>query len=455
MTRMTNDRRTRTHTLGWSWLAASVMVAGTMLVACGEGGESTLPAGPSLVTETIAHAAYDDTGTLGNAPGGLPPGMTFQQLEQQGSARNRIRNDHNGQPAGRLRDLQITQHFTDESLMSAHAKPPDRTVYVMQVEWDHISNGCETMSCTRKETGAGVRLTLNLPKSDLRNNNWYWVYARICVDTDFTESCDAGHTWGPWAFAVIQVSWEEAPAPGPVAVPDGFSVSRDSWSECDTECAQSVTVTARNSAGDSSFDYRWRTSTGGWTSENGAASFTETWTPGHYYVQARAIDGSRKSEWSNREHVRVRPDYRHGDVPGLVIVPRVAPLCNPDPPPGDRSSSDPDPNPNYDWDDCFLWNVSWKVPNSDGGWPIESYGYGDVVEDPVTYDGFPPARDCGNDSTWKRITVDNSVLQSNPQEGRTHGFNVRVGIPEGWSIGISAINGKGEGTCRVPAPDFP
>ena len=172
------------------------------------------------------------------------------------------------------------------------------------------------------------------------------------------------------------------------------------------------------------------------------------------YYEARAISGSRKSEWSNREHLRVTPDYSHGGAPSQPRNVLVTPASSCSPDRTNRPEHDPDPNTSYDWDDCFEWNISWDAPSSDGGWPIEVFGYGDVVHE-TDYAGHPPARYCLTGETWRYMYVSNRAIQSNPKSGRTYGFNAPTALPEGWTIGINAETGRARSSCVRVEPDFP
>lgn len=97
------------------------------------------------------------------------------------------------------------------------------------------------------------------------------------------------------------------------------------------------------------------------------------------------------------------------------------------------------------------WNISWDASDH-GGWPITRYNVSDVVYESGD-DGFPAARRCRDDD-WPRwpVRVTNSHLTSNPRGGKDYGFDVAIALPDGWTLGITARNGKGESPCVVNAP---
>jgi len=152
-------------------------------------------------------------------------------------------------------------------------------------------------------------------------------------------------------------------------------------------------------------------------------------------------------------------ERKYGDTPSeprnVIVSP--ASSCSPDKPDNQRPSDDPDPDPDYDWNDCHGWNVSWDTPSDHGGWAIRKYNYGHVVYR-TSYDAegrFPPGRYCNGDGwPWRAMATNHSYIRANPQNGRRYGFDFTVNLPRYWTIGMTAVNGRGESECEVPEPTF-
>ena len=466
--------KTEAYAATWRWMAAA-MIAATLIVACGDDSEQTSPLAPSAVPQSGMHpasmndargdngvsqgpnrtdgtaqgnanrasgmasnGAHEDVADngLGSEAGPPPPGMSMAQLKQMVESRNArepsmIRQAVGPRPS-RVRNFSVDAVSSAENIRSRWTRPAQGTSgnTRYEIEWERLDGG----RCYNDQTAPPDRdCNENLYRD--RDSNIY-AFDGATYDNGYyvfwIRAYGSGRS-GPWTAAWVNVDKSE-PEPEPVPIPNSFNEDKGNWDCSGTQCVQTVTITASNSAGDTSFDYRWRTDSSDWTTVNAAQALSRNWAPGYYYYEARAISGSRKSEWSSQHHVRVRPtrsDYQNnGSVPSQpreVVMTKLED-CD-DPPDGGRYNCE--------------WNLSWNGPNSAGGWEIERFYYSDTGP---ALNEQNPGRECG-DSSWPawRATPEQAT---NARQGREYGVDVRVNMPNSnWRLSISAVSGKGESPC--------
>lgn len=497
---------------GWTETVAITAIAATLgAAACSDDHEQRLPTAPSPVpAATHAEATTNASAAASIAPNGitaqstttggpnrldiaegpsgpvegqehqLPPGVTLAEGQRRAAARDAMfQNAGFDRRSGRPKDVYLTE-FNDSLFVAV--VPADHQSYRFEVDWNLVyGGGCDTSDCTEAFNGTatpGISDVVQAriqPRNRFTPNGWYWVWVRACRDADISRACDDdGYTWSHWQWNVVQAPEDPNadPEPEPVPIPS-VNVSRGGWTCAENElCKQTVTVGA-SAQGISRFDFEWRRGGQLWSqgeSFERVESFSRTVAPGYYATRARARhNDGRIGEWTTRQDAAVRPDYAAaGEVPFVPLNVMVRPDCgegtptwNDDYQNADGSDDnsqrwlrDDDPNLDYDWDNCYDWQLSFDAPVWHGGWAITDYAYGDVVYT-SSYSRHPPAKRCESSWTPRRIDVNNSVIDSEPIGSREYGFNVRTGLPQHWTLALTAANGKGDSACRIEAPRFP
>ena len=461
--------------------AMAALVAGGTL-ACGEDGEQTSPLAPSAIEtpspqaqpastagdspsgspgrnigqesvgtqETSSTTATSNHGEL-TVVGDLPPGVTMSDLQERARLRNAqserelqalqggngggvIQNaDHPSRP-GRVRITSTSVEYRDDryyvSLRFAlPSVQPDKIVIEAERP---VGNRRGKDEIAGTETG-WERFWIS---SHSFSPGWYvfWVAGKNCNG----NQCRTGS----WSVAIVEVEDMSPPDPEPAPAPGTIRWKRGSgnWSCMATYCqVRSGYVRISRAVDDAIAQVQVRPQgQQAWTQtisnpiENGReVDLAYALRQGKWEMRARQRDETIDpwSEWSRISTVDVQPSasqaQAEGSQPGEprnVIVQRVEGGGN-------------------------RWKVSWDPPNS-GGWAITEYRLGDTGPD--ISDGAP-GRSCG-DSSWPWVPFnpdDPPPSAGSGDEGREYGLGMRVYLPGGWTISISAVSIRGEGACAA------
>ena len=427
-------KRSRTTTM----LGAAMAVA-ALITGCGDDRAPTSPTGLSAIGENVTTSSVPSGGEqYEGGPtvfGGLPPGYSTGRLQAMVDERNarlggRAVRSLRGPRPGRIKNVRVVwdPEFFGGALSFEFTRPSNAGNYY-RIEWErlnglpcerpHVSSAAASANCRDDQFNDGVGVGLTLFRRHLTSHYYkFWLQNRN----------DNGA--GPWTLILFKVELDDPPPP-PVPIPSSIGATGGNW-ECDTSedngCIREMTVRAVGSSDTATIELqqleggRWR------TRATGDDGYTVDLKPGRYYFRAREIDGDRKSGWTARKTVRVRPSRNaisvYGAVPGAVAnldVRRVG---------EDR------------------WQISWDTPETPGGWRVTHYLIGDTGP---AVNQYSPGRTCkGNGWPAFRWSVDNhaSVNESGP-DGQEYSAEYVVHLPSGWKLSITAVNAKGEGACAA------
>ena len=424
-------KRLRTTTM-----LGTVVVVAALITGC---EDAMAPMSPA---ELSASGASATTAAPGGADGGagsgtffgdLPPGYSAAELQAMVDARNAQRNLRAarnlwGPRPGRIRNVRVVwdPDFFGGALSFEFTRPSNGGDNY-RIEWErlnglpcerpHVSSAAASANCRDDQFNSGIGVGLTLFRRHLTSHYYlFWLQNRN----------DNGA--GPWTMILYKVELDP-PSPPPVPIPTSIGSSGGNW-ECDTSedngCTREMTIKGIGSANDATIELQ-QLEDGSWsTKSTGDDGYTVDLKPGRYYFRAREIDGTRKSGWTARKTVRVRPSRNaisvYGALPGAVANLDVRKVGD------DR------------------WKISWDTPETPaaGGSPTTSSAtLGPAVNQ------HSPGRTCkGNGWPAFRWSVDNhaSVNVSGP-DGQEYSAEYILHLPSGWKLAITAVNAKGEGAC--------
>ena len=456
------DRRaTKRIAARWQWLTAAAMAA-ALIVGCGDDSEQTSPIGPSAiptagmdaqtgpqpigsigndggtsyVTDAAAGTAGRTSSTNGFTTGPLPPGMSIRDIDRRLAERNSwldggVRQATFGRP-GPVADLTATETVQRGSVSVEWSRPEGTSGSTdYDVEWERLDGGTCGTNCKHVlEFSEFPRPVYIVLPTRLNGAGYYLFWVRVR---------GTGGRHGPWRVAWTEVTEGTGPPPGPPDPPYGIRFLSDSvetWSCSNSGCAaeptrvamrgllrEIVVVQIQGSDNRTNRDFNRSRNISARDSTDVVINMGLPVSQGEYLVRARQRRAQGEwSAWGSSGRVKIEPTPAQAGRSGAVpTVPRNVIVRKT----GTR------------------WKLSWDPPTADG-WLITKYLYGDTG--PRLGRGTP-GRTCGG-AGWPYRTVNSSSTRSG-DEGREHGVVVGIHLPDEWTLSISAVNARGEGSCAA------